>query len=112
MNPMSVLAKPEELRIDLPLGGLADYCRRWKITRLEVFGSVLREDFTPASDIDFLYTLAPDARWGWEFCDATDELAALVGRKVDLVSRDAVERSRNWIRRRAILQAARIVYVA
>ncbi len=91
---------------------IAAFCRRWKIARLDIFGSALRPDFGPASDVDFLYTLAPDARWGWEFTDAADELARLLGRAVDLVSRRAIERSHNPFRRQEILSTARPVYVA
>ncbi len=89
---------------------LADFCRRWKIARLEVFGSVLREDFRPDSDVDFLYTFTPDAHWGWEIVTMEDELAALVGHPVHLVSREAVEHSRNSIRRQHILDSTREVY--
>ncbi len=91
---------------------IAGFCQRWKIARLEIFGSALRPDFGPDSDVDFLYTLAPEARWGWEFSEAGEELARLLGRAVDLVSRRAIERSHNPFRRREILSTARAVYVA
>lgn len=98
--------------IDLPQAALAEFCRRWKITRLEVFGSALGESFGPDSDVDFLYTMASNARWGFAFMNAWDELERLVGRKVDLLSRKAVERSRNPYRRRQILKTAKVVYEA
>jgi len=98
--------------ITLPTEPIADFCRRWKILRLAVFGSYLRDDFNPASDIDFLYVFAPDAAWGLEDLAAMEEdLASVVGRDVDLVSRAAVERSRNPIRRQRILDAAEPIYV-
>ena len=101
------------LPIDLPYGLLADYCRRWKIIKLEVFGSVLRDDFGPESDIDFLVTFDPTAHWTlFDWVHAQDELAGVVRRPVDLVSRRPIEQSENWIRRRSILDSARTIYVA
>ncbi len=101
------------LPIELPYDALEDYCRRWKINKLEVFGSILRDDFGPESDVDFLVTFDPEAHWTlFDWVHAQDELAALIGRPVDLVSRRPIERSENWIRRRAILGSARTVYVA
>jgi hypothetical protein len=76
------------------------FCRRWKITELALFGSILRQDFRDDSDIDVLVTFAPDA--GWSLLDhaaMSEELEQLLGRKVDLVSRRAIESSSNWIRR-------------
>jgi predicted nucleotidyltransferase len=89
---------------------IAAFCRRWHIAKLEVFGSVLREDFHEKSDVDFLYTFEPDSHWGWEIVTLEEELAALVGRPVHCISRESVERSRNWIRREQILQSAREIY--
>ena len=109
---MDALSPAPTVQITLPMEQLADFCRRWKITRLEIFGSALRPDFSPTSDVDFLYTLAPDAHWGWEFTEAGAELAHLLGRAVDLVSRRAMERSRNPFRRQEILSTTRTVYVA
>jgi uncharacterized protein len=109
---MPTLLRPTAERVHLPLTQIAEFCRRWKIVRLELFGSALRDDFRPDSDLDFLYTFAPDARWGWEFMRAYDELERLVDRPVDLVSRKVVERSRNVPRGRAILESAHIIYEA
>lgn len=101
------------LPIELPYDALADYCRRWKITKLEVFGSILREDFGPESDVDFLVTFDPSARWTlFDMVHAQDELTTLIARPVDLVSRRPIEQSENWIRRRSILSCARTIYVA
>lgn len=92
---------------------LVAFCRKWKIVRLELFGSALREDFTAESDVDLLYTLEEGANWSWEASDsATDELSTLLGRKVDLVSRPVVETGHNWMRRREILGTARELYSA
>lgn len=100
-------------RIELPMEAIAGFCRRWKITELALFGSVLRDDFRPDSDVDVLVTFAPDAPWTLlDHVEMERELAEIVGRRADLVSRSAVERSKNWIRRREILSSAQILYVA
>jgi uncharacterized protein len=92
---------------------IAEFCSRWKVEELSLFGSVLRDDFGPDSDVDVLVTFAPDARWSlFDAAAMEEELEQLFGRPVDLVTRPSVERSHNWIRRRAILGSARPVYVA
>ena len=92
---------------------ITNFCQRWKITEFAFFGSVLRDDFRPDSDIDVLVTFAPDAQWSlFDHVDMQDELEALFGRKVDLVSRRGIERSRNYIRRQSILGSAEVVYAA
>jgi len=99
--------------IRLPLDILAGFCRRWKITQLSLFGSALRDDFSPGSDLDFLVTFDAHARWSLlDHVEMEDELTRLLGRRVDLISRRAVERSHNWIRRQAILQTAQVIYEA
>jgi predicted nucleotidyltransferase len=101
------------VRIDIPQDKIADFCRRWKISELALFGSVLREDFRPDSDVDVLVTFAPDAKWSlFDHVDMEDELEGILGRPVDLVSRRGIERSRNPFRRKAILDSARVVHAA
>lgn len=93
--------------IAVPEEQLAEFCRKWKIAELRVFGSALRADFRPDSDLDLLVTFAPDAEWSLlDHVAMEEELAKTVGRRVDLVSQRAIERSSNWIRRRAILDTA------
>ena len=107
-----IAMNPEAVRDLVPRASLAQFCKRWQITELAVFGSILRPDFRPDSDIDLLVTFAPGARWsGWDLVTIQDELGALFGRKVDLVERAAVERSENWIRRGHILTHAEPLYV-
>jgi uncharacterized protein len=92
---------------------LAALCRRYGVTRLEVFGSAARGvGFDPnRSDADFLVTFSPVARNDLAaFADLKEALENLLGRPVDLVEREAVEASRNFIRRRAILSEAETVY--
>ena len=92
---------------------IADFCRRWKIVSLSFLGSVLRDDFHPDSDVDVLVTLAPEARWSlFDMVHMQEELEGVLGREVDLVSRRAIESSRNYIRRKAILSSAEVVYGA
>jgi predicted nucleotidyltransferase len=96
-----------------PVDRLAAFCRRWKIVELSLFGSALREDFRDDSDIDLLARFAPEARWSLlDHARMERELAEMLGREVDLVSRTAVEASPNWIRRREILSSARALYAA
>jgi hypothetical protein len=100
-------------RIPIDYDKVTEFCRRWKITELALFGSVLRDDFRPDSDVDVLVTFAPDAEWSlFDDVDMEEELSAIFGRKVDLVSRRAVERNDNWIRRKAILSTAEPYYAA
>ena len=99
--------------IEIPQDKVVNFCQRWKITEFALFGSVLRDDFHSDSDIDVLATFAPDAQWSlFDHVDMQDELEAIFGRKVDLVSRRGIEHSRNYIRRKAILSSAKVIYVA
>ena len=94
-------------------GGLVDLCRRWKVTELALFGSVLRGDYGPDSDIDVLVSFAPDAHWSlFDLVRMQEELRALWGREVDLLERQAIEQSENYIRRKQILRSAEVIYAA
>ena len=100
-------------RIAVPDKQVAAFCQQWQIIELALFGSVLRDDFGPESDVDVLVTFAPSARWSLlDLVRMEDELTALLGRTVDLVERAAVEQSENYIRRRHILRSLEPVYVA
>jgi uncharacterized protein len=100
-------------RVAIPYEAIAAFCRKWRITELALFGSVLRDDFRPDSDIDVLFTLEPGVRWPWGGIDEmTEELEAILGRKVDLVSRRGVEESRNPFLKKHILSAVEPIYVA
>jgi predicted nucleotidyltransferase len=99
--------------LEFPKKRIADFCRRWDISALDLFGSVLRPDFRPDSDVDILVTFAPQAHWTLLDCVRMEqELTGIIGRPVDLVSRRAVEESSNPIRRRQILESAEPFYVA
>ncbi len=100
-------------RIELPAVKLAEFCRRWKVAELAVFGPVLGRDFKSDSDVDMLVIFGAGARWSLlDHVRMQDELSDLLGRKVDLVSRKGIERSRNYIRRRAILETSEVIYAA
>lgn len=92
---------------------IGEFCRRWKITEFALFGSVLREDFRPDSDIDVLVTFAPDARWKLDDLLAMrEELEGILGHPVDLVEKRLVQISPNYIRRKHILNHTETLYVA
>ena len=100
-------------RINLPKEQVAEFCRTWRIVELALFGSVLRDDFRPDSDIDVLVSFATNAHWSlFDLVRMEAELTGILGQQVDLVERAAVERSENYIRRRHILQSLEPVYVA
>jgi len=107
------VVQPKNLHAELPMDKIAEFCRRWKVSKLEVFGSVLRDDFRADSDIDFLVSFLPDAQWSLlDEVRLEEELRTLVGRRIDVVSRWGIEHSKNWIRRREILGSVQPLYVA
>ena len=98
-------------RITIPADGIAAFCERWQVTELALFGSVLRDDFGPDSDIDVLVAFDGRARRTlFDMVDMEEELKAIFGREVDLVSRRGIERSRNLLRRKAILESAETIH--
>ncbi len=99
--------------ISLPMDRVREICRRYDVAELSIFGSVLRDDFRPDSDVDFLVVFQNDdyGPWASKLMDMERDLSRLLGRKVDLVSRRAVEKSENYIRRRQILTSREMVYV-
>lgn len=98
-------------RLPWPVEQIRDLCRRWKVEELAVFGSALREDFVEESDVDLLVRFAPDAEWSLlDHFRMERELEELLGRRVDLVTRDAIEDTPNWIVRREILSSAKTAY--
>ena len=99
------------LPIELPKVQINEFCNRWKIRELALFGSVLRNDFRSDSDIDMLVSFSSNADWSlFDHVRMQQELENILGRKVDLVSKQAIERSHNWIRRQEILETAKIIY--
>jgi predicted nucleotidyltransferase len=97
----------------IPPQRLSEFCAKWKIAELRLFGSALWDDFRPDSDIDLLVTFTPEADWSLlDHVAMESELAELAGRPVGLVSQRAIERSSNWIRRKAILESTELYFVA
>jgi predicted nucleotidyltransferase len=99
-----------EIGIDLPTERIAAFCRKWKVTEFALFGSVLRDDFGPDSDVDVLIELGPDHGLGLlDWVEMIDELRAMFGRKVDLVSKRGL---RNPFRRHSILTTREVIHAA
>lgn len=101
MNPQVSIRKDQ----------LTAFCKRWQVTELALFGSVLRDDFGPESDVDVLVEFEEGARHTLlDIAQMENELSRMLGREVDLIERTAVEQSRNYIRRKAILDSAETIY--
>jgi len=101
------------IQIDVPKEKIATFCQRNHIRELALFGSALRDDFGPDSDVDVLVEFEPGQEPGlMELVAIENELSEILGRKADMVERQAVERSENYIRKRYVLQSMEKVYVA
>ena len=98
--------------LTIPEADLAAFCRANGIRRLSIFGSAVRDDFGPESDVDVLIEFEPGRAPGFRFVSIAAELSELFGRRVDVLTRRSVERSPNYIRRREILDSAEVIYAA
>jgi predicted nucleotidyltransferase len=97
-------------RIDIPAKEIEAFCRRWDVIELALFGSVVRDDFRPDSDVDVMVKFAPGVGKDlFDFVDMRDELEAIFGRKVDLIKHGTVE---NPYRRESIMRDLTVVYAA
>jgi uncharacterized protein len=98
--------------VTLAMNRIAEVCRTYDVTELAVFGSFLRDDFREGSDIDFLVRFAGDdyGPWMGKLHNLEKDLAALLSRRVEVVPRESVEQSENWIRRQHILGSAQVIY--
>jgi len=102
-----MIAKP---LLENPDEVIESFCRKWKIEELALFGSVLRGDFRPDSDIDVLATFAPDAKWSvFDHARMREELSTLLGREADVVETTGL---RNPFRRQEILTTRKVIYAA
>lgn len=100
-------------RLYLPLDQIRTFCDRWQITEFALFGSVLRDDFRPDSDVDVLVTFSSEAHHTlFDLVHMESELKEIFQREVDLVSRRGIERSLNYLRRDEILSSAQVIYAA
>ncbi len=99
--------------LTIPQEQIAAFCRKWQIAELALFGSALRDDFRPDSDVDVLVRFSPAAKHGlFDLVRMQEEMRNIWGWDVDLVERSAIEISRNYIRRKAILNSAETVYAS
>ena len=99
-----------EPKINIPTEKITEFCRKWKIREFSFFGSILRNDFRPDSDVDVLVEFEPNHGWGlYEVLDMEDELKSLLGREVDLVMKGGLH---NPIRRHEILRTRKVMYAA
>jgi len=98
------------LAIETDRERLAEFCRKWRVKELSIFGSALRGDFGPDSDVDVLVELEEDPPWdAFDWVDMTDALRDIFGRDVDLVDKAAI---RNPFRRHNILRTRQVIYAA
>ncbi|MEL6223279.1 MAG: nucleotidyltransferase domain-containing protein [Cyanobacteria bacterium J06626_14] len=112
MNPSTSIARIYN-RLGITAAELTDFCQRWDIAELSLFGSVLRNDFRSDSDIDILISYFPGKTKSLlELVKIKYELEALCSRDVDVMTKKSIEQSRNKFRRREILGSAQIIYVA
>jgi len=96
---------------DLDEAEIAAFCRRWGIREFALFGSVLRDDFSPESDDDVLVSFKEGRKPKLaDLLEMESELKAIFGRDVDLGTREAVEQDENYLRRKAILGSAQVIY--
>ena len=109
---MSITITISRHRITLPINPIAELCQKYGVRELSVFGSLLRDDFRPDSDIDFLVVFGDDDLGPWmeKLLNMDEELRVLPGREVDLVPKDSIATSENWIRRNHILSTAQVIY--
>jgi predicted nucleotidyltransferase len=97
--------------IEVSTEQLTQFCKRWNVSELAVFGSVLRKDFNQESDIDLLISFKPNSRWGlFDMVEMESELEDIFKKEIDLVEKNAVLNSANYIRRKGILDDTQIIY--
>ncbi|HNC08978.1 MAG TPA: nucleotidyltransferase family protein [Anaerolineales bacterium] len=102
----------KKLRIKIPKSKLVEFCKRWNVSEFAIFGSALSADFRPDSDVDVLVSFAPQAHVTlFDMVHMQDELKAIFGREVDLGSKQGVLASRNYLRRKYILDSAQVIHV-
>lgn len=97
--------------IEVPIEHIKEFCDRWQIIEFALFGSVLRDDFRPDSDIDMMVQFASEAHP--TFLDLSvmeNELKTIFQQDIDLITRKGIESSRNYLRRKEILASAQVIY--
>jgi uncharacterized protein len=97
--------------VDNSLDAIRTFCHEWGVIEFALFGSVLRDDFRPDSDVDVLVRFRDDMRYSlFDLARMGDQLERIFGRAVDLIDRKAIEQSANYIRRNIILHSAEVIY--
>ena len=97
--------------IELLMQQIAEFCQRWQVIEFPLFGSVLRDDFRPDSDVDIMVQFHPDAYPRFRTLDQMEaELKIIFNREVDLITREGIEASRNDLRCREILSSMQVIY--
>ncbi|AFZ35976.1 DNA polymerase beta domain protein region [Stanieria cyanosphaera PCC 7437] len=98
-------------QLELPREKIKAFCDRWQVIELALFGSVLRDDFHADSDIDVMVQFDPNAHPTFLSLEQMEaELKSIFHRKVDLITRQGIENSRNYLRRQEILSSAQVIY--
>ena len=98
-------------RLGITPAELTEFCQTAQIAELALFGSILRDDFRPDSDIDLLVTFTPDCKIGLlDLVGMEQDLEEWLHREVDLVEKETVKQDRNWIRRKEILNNHQVIY--
>jgi uncharacterized protein len=105
------MIQPVIPQLELPMEAIRDFCQRWGVAEFALFGSILREDFRDESDVDVLLRFDDDVRYSlFDLGQMGNELEVIFQREVDVLDLLAVEASPNYIRRREILETARVIY--
>ena len=105
------LDKKIEQRLGISIDKMSEFCQTWGITEMALFGSVLREDFKPDSDIDFLITFSPNVPQGLlTLAKIKNKLESMLNRQVDIALKESIQTSNNWIIQREILRTAKMIY--
>lgn len=104
-------SQPLTNNIQLPMEQIKQFCDKWQVNEFALFGSVLRDDFRPDSDIDVMVQFAPEAHPTlFTLVKMEEELKTLFSRDVDLLTRKGIEQSRNYLRRNAILSSVKVIH--
>ena len=100
-------------QIPINTNAISDFCQQWGLSELALYGSVLRDDFGPDSDIDVLVTINPERICTmFDLVRMAEELEVIFGRAVDVQTRRGIEQSRNEIRRQEILDSVEVIHAA
>jgi len=102
-----------KIKLEIPQKEISAFCKRWKITEFAIFGSALGDEFHKDSDIDVLVSFAPNAKTTlFDMARMQNELEEIFDREVDLISKRGVEQSRNYLRKKSILDSAQVIHAA